>query len=79
MPKKEATVRFSVSGWVTQRVEIFHPDITPEKLQDMLNNGDALTTIQEDGSITTAAGDGIGKVLSVDNECEYEDFEVEAD
>jgi hypothetical protein len=75
---KEFEIFFSVQGYVTQTVEIVDPKMTPAKLQTMLNNGKACTTIQEGGTVDiTASGKVIARVRFVDNNCEYSDFEVE--
>jgi hypothetical protein len=74
---KRAKVTFSVSGTITETIRITDPSITISKLQKMLKSGEAVTTIQEWGSVDiTATGLVIGTVEVVDNECEYTDFEV---
>jgi hypothetical protein len=72
-------VTFSVSGYVKQRVKL-KDGYTPAQLQADLNAGRAWTTIQHDGDVvllTETETDTVGKVISVDNNCEYEDFTVE--
>ena len=76
---KTVKITFDVQGSVTQEVQITDPKITPAKLQKMLNTGVAATTIQENGSVDIVrSGKVIGRVIFVDNECSYTDFEVTA-
>ena len=72
-------VSFSVSGWVRQEVEIIDPAWNDAgKLQKALTDGTVVTTIQEDGTIDiTLIGHQIGRIKFLDNECTYDDFEVE--
>ena len=71
-------ITFNVMGHVTQEVEIPDEKMTRVRLKNMLESGKYVTTIQEDGSIDCiSTGKIIGKVISVDNECSYEDFDVE--
>lgn len=75
---KEFEISFSVQGYVTQTVEIVDPKMTPAKLQKLLNDGKACTTIQENGTVDiTSTGRIVARVVFVDNNCEYCDFEVE--
>ena len=72
----EARIEFSVFGSVRQVVDILDTSLTPEKLVAGLNEGEYLTTMQENGDviINEPAGRAVARVLSVDNECTYEDF-----
>jgi hypothetical protein len=75
---QEVQVVFSVSGYVKQTV-VLNRNIPAKELQKLLNEGDVVTTIQENGEVFLLQ-DGmidIGRVVSVDNNCEYEDFHVE--
>ena len=71
-------IKFDVSGSVTQTVVIQDKKITPEILQQLLISGEAVTTIQKSGTVEYLKdGKIIGYVESVDNECEYSEYEVE--
>lgn len=71
------TLSFTAQGHVNQTIQITNPAYTPRQIVDMLNSGDAETTVQEDGTVDiTATGEVIGKVVYVDNHLEYEDFEL---
>ena len=74
----EATVSFSVQGWVKQHVILTDLRITPASLQRGLNTGYYLTTIQEGGEIISRGGKVVGRVegLSTKTDLEYFDFEV---
>lgn len=74
---KRVKIKFSVSGYVEQYVIITNPKMTPAKLQKLLASGKVATTIQDNGAVQYVKdGRTIGAVDSVDNECEYYDFEV---
>lgn len=84
----KAYLSFSVSGYYGQEIEITKPGLTAEKLQEMLNNGEAWTASEVDVETDKCCGgkiiivetdEVIGKVLNVENCCEYDDFVVEAD
>ena len=47
----------------------------------MLAKGKAVTTVQEGGDVVrfTDTDQIIGRVIDVDNSCEYSDFDVELD
>jgi hypothetical protein len=76
--QREFEITFSVSGYVTQNVLITDPKITAHQLQSMLETGRAMTTMQEGGVVIVTRTDRvIGKVVDVDNNCQYEDFDVE--
>jgi hypothetical protein len=72
---QEVQIVFSVTGFVKQTV-VLNRNIPAKELQEMLNAGTASTTIQSNGEVFYG-NDNIGRVVSVDNECEYEDFIVE--
>jgi hypothetical protein len=79
----EAKISFSVFGSVRQSVEITKEGLTIRELQLMLNNGTALTTVQDDGEIVvTATGEVLGRVvegMDLAADLEYIDFEVYTD
>ncbi len=72
----EVQLEFSVSGSVRQVVDILDPSITPDVLVAGLNSGKYLTTVQENGDVVVNEPSlrVVARVLSVDNECAYEDF-----
>ena len=72
----EARIEFSVFGSARQIVDILDASLTPAKLVAGLNEGEYLTTMQEDGEVIVSepAGRVVARVLSVENECAYEDF-----
>ena len=75
-------ISFCAQGSIKQRVEITDPGMTAERLQDLLNKGDAVTTVQEGGDVVLLLNEEervIGKVVDVDNSLEYCEFEVEKD
>ena len=77
---REFRITFDVSGTVEQTVVITDPKITEGRLDRLLNEGKVATTIQEGGQLMMVkTGRVIGKVLTVDNECEYSEFMVELD
>ena len=82
MASKSVKLRFSAQGIVNQTVEIVDSSITPDILIKMLKNGEAVTTIQEGGNVEITsskimtAGKRIAIVVDIDNELEYEDFEL---
>lgn len=69
-------LEFFVGGSVQQSVEILDPEITPRHLIAGLNAGEYLTTIQEGGEVCMNEPNGriIARVLSVENECFYDNF-----
>ncbi len=76
MPKS-INLRFDVTGYVEQEITVTDPNMTPEKLLKLLKEGKAATTIQENGTVDYIAdGVVIGTVTSVDNQCEYSDYEL---
>lgn len=78
---------FSVQGYVTQTIEITNPKYTPQTIEAGLRNGTIVTTIQEDGDVMLVRMLGeenpddcvIGKVVDVDNQLEYSEFERDID
>ncbi len=77
----EINIKFSATGWFDQTIEITNPkyqDLTKQEILDNLEQGVFITTVQEGGSVITFE-DGemvtVGKVLSSDSNCDYEDFE----
>jgi hypothetical protein len=74
---KEFELSFLVSGHVKQTIEIRDPKYTPEKIVKGLSKGTIVTTIQEGGNMELLKnGHVIGKVVNVDNQCEYFDYEL---
>tara|TARA_Y100000034_G_scaffold75750_1_gene90941 strand:+ start:3953 stop:4183 length:231 start_codon:yes stop_codon:yes gene_type:complete len=72
------TITFSAQGWIKQHVVLCDDNVTAEEAQKGLNDGTMVTTIQEGGSLEiTKDGKRVGVVEFVDNNLEYEDFEVE--
>jgi len=71
---KTLSASFDASGYVVQDIEV--PDeVSAEELESKLASGEWVTTIQEGGSLeVTATGEVIGKVVSVDNNLEYDGF-----
>ena len=82
---KTVNITFGVQGYVTQKVELTNPDYTPEQIQQLLNEGNALTTIQKGGDLCLYTEDGdeivLGKIVSVEptEHLEYDEFEVEVE
>lgn len=82
---EEYEVKFSATGWIRQRIQIVDCNLSPDEVQAMLNDGRLITTVQEGGEVLIQGGGElgplhtVGKVISVDNNMEYTDFEVEAD
>jgi len=76
---KNFKISFSGAGSVSQTIELVDGiNLSREELQDGLRSGKYVTTIQEDGSVdVTATGEVIAKVVYVNNELEYSDFDVE--
>lgn len=77
--KKEFEVKVCVSGHFTQTIELTgeYASKTPEEIQKLFEEGKLSTTIQEDGDISTLPTlISVGKVLYVDSELEYFDFDV---
>ena len=75
---QEHTNRFDVQGSVKQTIVMVDPDVTLEQLRVRLISGVYATTIQEGGEVIEVATDAvIAKVVDVDNECEYLDYDVE--
>ena len=78
---KTVDITFCVQGYIKQTVELTNDNYTPEQVQDLLDKGEALTTIQEGGNVCLYDAEGneivLGKVVNVDNNLEYDDFDVE--
>lgn len=76
----EFKIEFSVQGYISQRVNITAEGWTAEKLQEAMNNGNIITTIQDGGQVLASTENDlivIGTVVEVDNNLEYCDYEVE--
>ncbi len=75
---KTCEIVFSVSGWVEQTIEILDEKYTAAKIVKGLESGSICTSIQEGGEVILIDKKGntriIGKVIDVDNNCEYMDF-----
>jgi hypothetical protein len=71
------TLSFTAQGHISQTIQITNPAYTPKRIVAMLNSGKAVTTVQENGTVDiVATGEVIGKVVNVNNELEYDDFEL---
>lgn len=70
-------ISVSAEGWFNEIIELNDDcKLTKEEICKKLYNGDLVTTIQEGGSLDiTATGESIGKVINVDNELTYADFD----
>ena len=81
MTDRYAKVSFLASGHVVQDILITDPTISAEELNQMLNRGEAVTTIHEGKEVCVTAGDWdvIGEVVYVEPELEYEEFQLEDD
>jgi hypothetical protein len=75
--KQFVDLSFMAHGYIKQTVKITKDGITPRQLVDMLNSGEAATTIYEhNGSVEIfATGEKIGEVVNMETELEYDDFE----
>lgn len=77
----EIKISFNVSGSVQQRVEIVQRGLTPEGLIEMLNEGTAVTTVQDDGTIDiTESGTVIAKVvegMTTKSNLQYTEFDLD--
>jgi len=75
---KRFDLSFTAQGYIKQTVEITNPKYTPKKVIAMLNAGEAATTVQEGGVVEiVATGEIIGKVVNVDNNLEYEEYDAD--
>jgi len=81
MKDRFAKISFLASGHIIQDVLITDPSITPAMLTAMLNNGDAVTTVQEGKDVCATVGDWlpIGEVVYTESEADYKSFELEDD
>ena len=78
MSERESTITFCVSGHVTQQIKWLVEGITEEELEAGLKSGKYATTLQEDGHVIDVnTNENIAIVVNVDNECGYDDYEVE--
>ena len=71
---------FSVSGFIKQSIALTEAgcELSSQQIQDGLNNGDIVTTVQQDGDlILVCEGKILGKVYGSEMDCDYEDFETE--
>lgn len=71
---KSVKIAFSVRGTVKQTIEL-EEGVDAKTLLAQLDIGDALTTIQVGGIVESYDGIKLGTVISVTNQCEYDDFE----
>ena len=81
---KTMRIAFSAQGQVKQRVTLLKTGVSAKELQDGLNSGRYVTTIQEGGEFSThieetSTGEKVARIDDVNNELEYSDFEVEED
>jgi hypothetical protein len=77
---KQAKITFSASGTVTQSITFLNDEVSAQDLQKGLNNGEYITTIQEENTyVETISGERVASIDNVDNELTYEDYTVEED
>jgi hypothetical protein len=78
---KYAKVSFLAAGHVVQDILITDPRYTAEQISDMLESGEAITTVQEGETVclTTGDWDVIGEVVYTESELEYNEFILEDD
>jgi len=70
-------ISFTAQGTIYQTIEILN-DEPIESIVEKLNNGQYLTTVHEDKTISvTESGRIIANIIDTDNQLEYNDFEVE--
>jgi len=76
-----AKISFLASGHVIQDVLITNPNISAGRLQVMLEDGSAITTVQKGQHVCVTTGDWepIGEVVYVEAELDYKDFILEDD
>ena len=75
---REIKVTFSVSGTCTQTIELTGTEYGPSTIEEALNDGRLVTTVQESGDLMRMFDDKVfGKVVSSDVDAEYSDFIVE--
>jgi len=81
MQDRYAKISFLASGHVIQDVLITSPNVDAEGLVTMLNDGNAVTTVQEGKDVCVTVGDWlpIAEVVYVEAELEYKDFQLEDD
>ena len=77
---KQLKIAFSINSWTEQVIELETDEYTQEEVFDMIQNGTALTTIQEGGDVI-AFEDGrlkkIGTVVTNEmGDGEYFDHEL---
>lgn len=81
---RQAAISFTAQGHVVQTIEIIS-DHTLDQIIKMLNKGTAVTTVQEGTDKhpsyieLTATGEKIAKITDVDNQLEYNDFDIDED
>jgi hypothetical protein len=77
-PHTTVGVSFSARGGIDMRIEIRKSGMTPEDLVNGLNAGTIQTTVQYGGKVmVTETGELVGDIVRVDNNMDYEDFELE--
>lgn len=77
---KEVEITFNVSGYIKQNVmlKLEYAHLTPDEIAAKLNSGEWVTTIQNNGTVDISAnGEEVGQVTDIDNNLEYENFQVE--
>jgi len=77
---KRIGIAFSVSGTCYQTIELNDDcTYTPDEVLEMLNSGDAITSVQEGGDLVIIGGaewNVIGEVTQAAMDSEYSDFEL---
>ena len=77
---REIKITFQVSGYIEQIVQLSddYADLSDEEIASKLELGEFVTTINEPGTIESQDyTKQIGRIVSLDNNLEYEEFEVE--
>jgi hypothetical protein len=72
-------ITFSAQGTISQEISMLDESISSEALQKGLISGKYATTIQEGSTFVEeiSTGKRIADILSIDNNLEYFDYEVE--
>jgi len=81
---KKLTVKFCAAGWIEQEIEVEDEiaALGKDTIEEMLTCGQLATSLQDGGEVISFTGqflNKIGTVLNVDNNLEYQDFEVTYD
>ena len=75
---REIKVTFSVSGTCTQTIELSGTEYGLLTIEEALNDGRLVTTVQESGDLMLRFDmKTVGKIVSSDVDAEYSEFSVE--